>query len=164
MKLHTLLCLIWTILVFACSDNTQSKPEHYNQPGKILKHIKPQATFSDTLIINSTAAIFYSPDSVQLEKIKSITDAMVYEGTMHEYFYLMRNAHFVIKKNIPKLKIIEAKNVRYLLFIKADKSKICIDLNTKKEPYGLFVFNRKDPPELVDMANIESDLGFYFSR
>jgi len=39
-----------------------------------------------------------------------------------------------------------------------------IDLNTKNDPCGLFVFNGQKPPLLVDMTNIDTDLGFYFSK
>jgi hypothetical protein len=101
---------------------------------------------------------------LQLEKIKSVTNAGTFEATMHESFFLMRNARLVIGKYYPQLKIIEAKNVRYLLFIKNDKSGDCIDLDTKKEAYGLFLFNPPKPEQLADMANINTELGFYFSK
>jgi len=165
MKLQFFACFLSTLLILSCSDSSrQNKLEPNKIENKTLPKNKPSSTFSDTLKINSVAAIFYSPDSLQLEKIKSVTDAGVYEGSMHEYFYLMRNAHFAIKKNMPQLKIIEAKNVRYLLFINADKSENCIDLDTKNDPYGLFVFDRQKPARLLDMANIDSELGFYFSK
>ena len=153
------------IVSLSCSDSpretkqTQTKIENKDPPEN-----KPPGSFSDTLKINSAAAVFYSPDSLQLEKIKSVTDTKIFEATIHEYFYLTRNAHFVIKKYYPHLKIIEGKNVRYLLFIRADKSTDCIDLDTKKDVYGLFIFDRRKPPLLTDMANIETDLGFYFSK
>jgi len=165
MKFKFFACFLSALLILSCSDSPpQNKPAQNKTENKNLAKNKPSSTFSDTLKINSSAAVFYSPDSLQLEKIKSVTDTRVYEGSMHEYYYLMRNAHFVIKKNMPQLKIIEAKNVRYLLFINADKSENCIDLDTKNDAYGLFVFDRQKPPRLLDMANIESELGFYFSK
>ncbi len=60
------------------------------------------------------------------------------------------------------MKIIEAKNVRYLLFVRDNKQRHCIDLNSKNDAYGLFFFDSKKPPRLSDMANIETDLGAYF--
>jgi hypothetical protein len=164
-KFNFLAYFVPVILSLSCSDSprqtnqSQNKIEHKATPKN-----KPPGAFSETIEINSPAAVFYSPDSLQLEKIKSVTDAMAFDGSMHEYYYLIRNAHFVIKKYIPQLKIIEAKNVRYLHFIRADKNTDCIDLDTKNDAYGLFVFDRKKPPRLLDMANIESELGFYFSK
>lgn len=156
------------LLVFislSCSDSPmQTKPAKHKTENKNIVKNKPSATFSDTLKINFPAAVFYSPDSLQLEKIKSVTDARIFDGSMHEYFYLMRNAHIVIRKYYPKLQIIEAKNVRYLLFTGADKKNNCIDLDTKNDAYGLFIFNMKKPPRLTDMADIESELRFYFLK
>ena len=160
----------WTyvfLLLFlgACSqasnDKTTSHPKIEKQA---LPDKKPSSSFKDTLKINSPAAVFYRPDSLQLEKIKLATDAKIFAGTMHEYFYLMRNAHRVLKKYYPNLKIINAQNARYLLFIKADKSVACIDLDTKRESCGLFIFNSKKSSQFADMANIDSELGFYFSK
>jgi hypothetical protein len=153
------------ILSFSCSDSPrETKPVQNRIENKDPPKTKPASNFSDTLKISSAAAVFYGPDSLQLEKIKSVTDAKIFEANMHEYFSLIRNAHFVIKKYYPQLKISEAKNVRCILFIKVDKSTDCIDLNTKKEAYGLFIFDRQKPPLFVDMANIDTELGFYFSK
>ena len=164
MKFQFLTHLLAVFLVFSCADPSQNKPGENKAATRSLPINKPSASFADTLKINSTAAVFYSPDSLQLQKIRSLTDPSVYDANMHEYFYLVKTAHLAIKKNMPQLKIIEATNVRYLLFINADKTQNCIDLDTKFDPYGLFLFDRKTPPHFVDMANIDTELGFYFSK
>lgn len=87
---------------------------------------------------------------------------MVYEGTMHEYFYQMRNARMVINKGWPNVKIVEANNVRYLIFRKKTNKTITIDLDTKGDPHGLFLFDQKHDPEQVDMMNIDNELPRYF--
>jgi hypothetical protein len=126
------------------------------------KHtVKPAATYQDTLLINFAAAVFYKPDSLQLLKIKLQTDSMIFDGSMHEFFYQMRNARMVIQKTWPALKITDVKNYRYLLFIAADNTRQCIDLNTKTDACGLLVFSRKKPPLTIDMMNIETAVSFY---
>ena len=89
------------------------------------------------------------------------TDPVAYEGLEHEYFFQMRNARIVIKRTWPSLNIVEAKRFRYLIFIKRDGTREYIDLDTKKEPYGLFVFDCKKTATQVDMSNIETDVSFY---
>jgi hypothetical protein len=37
-------------------------------------------------------------------------------------------------------------------------------LNDKNDPFGIFLFDGVQSPRLVDMTNIESELGFYFSK
>jgi hypothetical protein len=76
----------------------------------------------------------------------------------------MRNARMVLKKYWPKVRIIETSKARYLLFIKADKSKKCIDLNSKNDICGIFLFDNKKDPELIDMMNVDTALEFYFNK
>ena len=64
----------------------------------------------------------------------------------------------------PHIKIIEVTNARYLYFIQKDGKKEIIDLNTKKNPCGLFIFDGQKAPQLADMTNIETELGFYFAK
>lgn len=124
---------------------------------------KPPAYYRDTLKIDVKAAVFYRPDSLQLQKIKEITEERIFESQMHEYFFQMRNARIVLKKNWPSIHIVEAKNVRYLLFKKWNNMSVCVDLD-KKDPYGLFLFDNKKDPHFTDMMNIDSELPFYFSK
>lgn len=153
---------IVSFLGISCSNSTNKEEpqEKPTQEKPILT--KPPASYQDTLLIDKTAAVFYHPDSVQLEKIKKIEDSLVYEGTMHEYFYQMRNSRIVIKKGWPNISIIEANNVRYLLFKKKDNETTIIDLDAKGDPHGLFLFDQKHAPEQVDMMNIDNELPRYF--
>lgn len=150
---------------FSCSNNNGAKQRDKISASAISKTVilaKPASTYTDTLTINSSAAVFYHPDSLQLSKIKMQTDSMVFDGSMHDFFYQMRNARMVIKKAWPHLPIIEAKNCRYLLFIMQYGEQECIDLDKKNDAYGLFVCNGIKPPLLIDMTNIETEISFYF--
>lgn len=152
-----------SLLATSCSNNTTKKEEAQEKPNQEKPLLtKPPSTYQDTLLIDRTAAVFYHPDSVQLEKIKKIEDSTVYEGTMHEYFYQMRNARMVIKKSWPNIRIIEANNVRYLLFKNKNNETTIIDLDTKGDPHGLFLFDQKHAPEQADMMNIDNELPRYF--
>ena len=125
---------------------------------------KPPSSFSDTLLIDRPTAVFYNPDSIQMRKIKEQSSKNAYETDVHNCFYLMRNARRVIKKYWPRVHIIETSVNRYLLFIKSDKTKTYIDLDSKGDMCGIFLFNGKKEPELADMMNIDTALGFYFEK
>jgi hypothetical protein len=135
-----------------------------NKESSVASYKKPASSFSDTLVISNTAAVFFNPDSSQLGRIKKVLKKDEYETEVHNCFYLMRNARWVIKQYWPRVHILEISKVRYLLFVKADKSKILIDLNTKNDMCGIFLFNRKKDPELIDMMNIDTALEFYFGK
>ena len=125
---------------------------------------KPPSSFEDTVIVDRESAVFYNPDSLQLEKIKRVNNKMVYETMIHDCYYMMQNARKVIRKQWPGVRIVEVMKASHLLFIKKDKSKICINLNAKNNICGLFLFDPKKDPEPVDMPNIDTFLGFYFGQ
>jgi hypothetical protein len=162
-NLLVFLSYLLVISIYSCTNSTV-KEKVEKDDGKANKQVlsKPPATYQDTLKIDLTAAVFYSHDTLQLQRIKEITPEKVFESQVHEYFYQMRNARMVLKKNWPGINIIEAKNVRYLLFKKSNSETICVDLN-KNDPYGLFLFNGSKDPHPADMMNIDSELPFYFT-
>lgn len=159
-----LINLILLYSLSACSGNSEKKEAQTVTTGqdtiKVLS--KPPSSYTDTLIIEAPGAVFYDSDSLQLVKTKSINTKMAYETMVHECFYMMRNAKMVLKQYWPKLKITSTTKVRYLLFIKSDKSQTWIDLDTKNNMCGMFMFDGKKDPELADMTNIETELGNYF--
>ena len=161
-------CIFITYLlaIFSCNDHPTDKPRLAEQKQKDSSgHLqKPPSSFNDTLRINETAAVFFSPDTVQLEKLKKTSSIMQFETMTHESFFQMRNARIVLKKNLPPLKIIETSKNRFLLFTKKDGSQTCIDLDKKGEAWGLYLFSPEKEPELVDMMNIETASGFYFNK
>lgn len=159
LKLLFLVAITFTI---ACKYGKKPNPGKSSPTGNLTT--KPPSNFPDTLTITETAAVFYSPDSIQLEKIKAVTDTNIFKSSMHEYFYQMRNARIVLKKNLPEIKIVDARNIRYLLFMYNDNKTDYIDLDSKNDAYGLILFNRQKPPLISDMANIESEAGLYFSK
>jgi hypothetical protein len=116
------------------------------------------------LKIGSKSAVFYYPDSLQFEKIRAGIDTSIFDAIMHEYLYQFEYVHNVLSQYWPGIKIIEARNVRYLLFIKTDKSKELIDLDTKYDPYGLFIFDPQKTPVPLELTNAPSEIGFYFSK
>lgn len=126
-------------------------------------HQKPPSSFSDTIVIDYPSAVFFTPDSIQLEKIKLITDTAVFESAIHDCFYQMRYSRKVLQQNWPGIKIVEINNARYILFNLTGGEKEYIDLNTHNDPCGIFIFDGKKRARLVDMTNIDSEPGFYFS-
>ena len=157
-----------SIVLMACSCS--SSPEQNNKQVKTdldRKHAivkKPPSSFEDTVIIDRASAVFFNPDSLQLEKIKSVNEKNVYGTITHDCYYMMQNARNVIKQHWPRIRIVEVMKVRWLLFVKKDKSKMYIDLNARNNICGLFLFDPKKDPEPVDMPNIDTFLGFYFGQ
>lgn len=166
MKFHWL-SYFFTILVTASCNNSQlpGGDSAGIEKSKATKN-KPGSSYSDTIKINTPAAVFFNPDSLQLEKIKGITDKGIFESTMHDCFFQMRNSRVILKQYYSHIKIIDVKEARYLLFEKSGekKEKVYIDLNSQNDPCGIIIFDGTKDPRLVDMTNIETELGFYFTK
>jgi hypothetical protein len=157
-----------TILLFtsSCSDTSTKNNQHAEKSPKTKPPIikKPGSDFKDTIIVNAKSAVFYGPDSLQMEKIKAVNEKAIFDMLTHDCHYQMQNARIELKKYWPQIHVVEVSKARYLLFVKTDESKICIDLDDKNDICGLFLFDRKKDPVLVDMPNIDTELGFYFSK
>lgn len=144
----------------ACGSSGTKKQK---QPTESVPPVsKPPSSYIDTFSISEKAAVFYYPDSLQLEKLRAILDTSVFGAIMHEYEYLEKNARSVLKKYLPSLPVYEAKNVRYLNFRGAG-SDSCVNLDLRGDPVGLYFFAPNKFPHPVDMANIDSELSLYFS-
>jgi hypothetical protein len=165
MRFRFFTCTLTVVLLVACSDsgrqpNQASQQAQNNEPVKK----KPPSSFQDTLTIELPSAVFFNPDSSQLEKFRAVTNPGPFESTVHDCFYQMRNARMVLKEYWPTIKIVETSKARYLLFVKTDKSKVYVDLDGRNDLCGLFLFNRVKNPQLVDMMNINTALEYYFNR
>lgn len=156
------------LVLLACScshspekNNSQVKKDQAPRPNLVKK---PPSSFEDTVVIDRESAVFYSPDSGQMKKIKSVNEKGAYETMTHNCYYMMQNARNVIREHWPRIQIVEVIRARYLLFVKKDRSRICLDLNAENNICGLFLFDLKKDPEPVDMPNVDTFLGFYFSK
>ncbi|HVZ98150.1 MAG TPA: hypothetical protein VG847_14810 [Chitinophagaceae bacterium] len=152
--------------ISSCDGNNKDQsrlPQKKEPPANsIIK--KPGSSFNDTLIIQTKAAVFYSPDSLQMQKIKAVNEKNIYDMLVHDCYYQMENARNVLKREWPQIKIIDVSGARYLLFKKQDGSKKCMDLNNSNDICGLFLFDTKKDPVLADMPNIATILNYYFDR
>ncbi|MEP6616142.1 MAG: hypothetical protein ABJA57_06160 [Ginsengibacter sp.] len=160
---HTSIFTVLALMCFNCQEKGSKIKTTVQNNLTSTVIAKPHSTFTDTVIISAASAVFYQPDSLQLEKIRSVNPRNIYESLTHESFYQMRNARMVLK-SWPNVKVIEISKARYLSFIKADKTKDIIDLDSKNDIAGIFLFDKDKDPELTDMMNIETELGFYFKK
>jgi len=153
------------LYTYACREQTKNIPSETKQnfgKSKLIK--KPASSFNDTLIIDRKSAVFYSPDSLQLEKIQLMNEKIVMANIKHNCYYQMQNARVSLKNGWPGVNIVEVSRARYLLFVKSSGADTVIDLNEKNDICGLFLFDRKQDPVLVDMPNVDTFLNEYFKN
>jgi hypothetical protein len=160
-------CLILAISLWACKEKEKAVLNNQAdstavKPAPVAT--KPGSSFLDSIQVTEPAAIFYYPDSLQDVRIKAITEPAIYNSSIHEMFYQMRNAKIVIKKTYPHLKIIEVTKSRFIQIKKKDGTKQIIDLDQYNDARGLIMSKGVKQPQLADMTNIDTELYRYFKE
>ena len=157
MKSTLLFCCIYFLA--SCGETSLSEK---NKATVQPIHSKPGSTYTDSVRIGETAAVFYEPDSLQLQKISAVTDKGIFASAMHEFFYQQRNAHRFLKQYWPRISILEVKKFRYILFEKKDGTTETIDLDKLADACGMFIFKPDSTALRVDMMNVETQVSQYF--
>lgn len=154
------------LFLFACQHKPRTTQDDQagenTKPATTVIYKKPASGFSDTLLIRGAAAVFFNSDSVQLEKIKAVMGKMQYESDVHDCFFQAKNARSVISQYWPQVKMAEARNCRFILFVKNNGAGQLLDIDTKNEMCGLLLFNGIRDPVQADMTNIDSFMEQYF--
>lgn len=161
-----LLLLLAFVIPFSYScTNSAKNPESLTAKNDSIDSIrkKPSSSFKDTVRIGFPAAVFYNTDQRQSEKFIEINGKKAFESIQHDCFYQMKYSREVLNKYYPNVRLTELTNARYLQFKKADSEYIIIDLNNY-ELCGMFIFDGQKAPLPVDMTNVDTQLGFYFSN
>ena len=162
LKIFYTFLLITVIGIVSCTNpSTQTVPADENKENT---KSKPPSSFSDTIVVNIPSAIFFNPDSLQLIKIKAITDSMVFKSMEHDCFFQMRNARNIIDKYYLGVEIINLTKARFLLFEYKNGIKELIDLDSNNDPCGIYLFDGSRKPVITDMTNIETALSNYFEK
>lgn len=164
MKIKILVIQSWIWMsLLACQDQNRNVQEKNIQASDSIPVNKPGTESMDSLMIPGNSAVFFEPDSIQLEKIRSVVEPGVFEATTHEYFYQQRNARIFLTRDWPSIKIINTKSHRFLVFERPGGKNETIDLNRLSDSHGMFVFDGKNQPRLLDMMNVETQVADYFN-
>ena len=172
-SLHSLL-LVLSLTVFSCttSDKKQERkpgtlvsPTSTKPKGRIIKNgITTETSLleGDTLTIAKTAAVFYQPDSLQIQKRMKQVGETDFRIGMDDYIYSVNTSvEFLQKQGLP---VLDAKNRKYLKFVSADKKFQLIKLDTLQELWGMYLFDPDKKPHYADITGIEEDYKTYYSR
>ena len=122
--------------------------------------IKNTSTSTDTLIIKSKCAVYYSPDSIFTEKLKIELGETEYKQAADDYRHFIDKATNYLK--LAHIKIIDAKGKKILKLLFKDKSQQLIELESLADPWGIIFFDEKRNPKPIDISLIEWEYTNYF--
>lgn len=115
---------------------------------------------TDTLMVTQNAAVFYEPDSLQMERRKKeVGEEAFYIGADDYLFYLNETYKYLEKKNLP---VLLSQNKKYLKFVGNDSKATLIKLDTLPELWGVFFFDNTKAPQQIDLTMIEEEYKSYY--
>jgi len=166
------LLVLLSLTVFSCvtnderQENKSATSDSSGEKTQKVDTIKSQRALrsstleTDTLTIDMKAAVFYQPDSLQMEKrMKEVGEAEFRMGADDYIYYVNMSVEYLEKQD---LKVYDAKNKKYLKFLLADKRVKVIKLDSLKELWGMYFFDPKKMPYAADMTIIEDEYKNYF--
>lgn len=141
-------------LLLSCKSPASADPE---------KGVPVQAP-GDTLVIGEPAAVFFTANSTRREALKKQLGDQPFDGVDHECFYQMKNARTSLQEHWPHIRIYELKDTLVLRFVRRDGQVRFVDLQSRKDLCGLYLFNPGKDPVPGDMMNIGTSLETCFLR
>jgi hypothetical protein len=159
-----LILIVFSLLFVVCCKENASKNKDVVKTDSAQQKGKPPSNFQDSLFISQPSAIFFEPDSVQFQKLKAISDEKGFQTNVHESFFQFKTAKSFLQQHLPLVKILSARNSRYLVFKPGGKIARVIDLDKVPDAWGLYFFEPGKDPRLVDMMSIDTEAPNYFSK
>jgi hypothetical protein len=152
----------------SCNNARNPLPEQNKKDsGRATKYgylKKPGSTFPDTVSIRGKSAVFFMPDSLQMEKIRSVNDKMAFESMQHDCYFQMKYAREMIQRYSKDIFIRDVSKARWILFVKEHEGQKLIDLDAIHDMCGVILFDGMKDPIRIPMTTIETGLGIYFKK
>ena len=154
------------VVLIGCHSSTQPTrlKKSVKKPLPSVKNVavKRITSRSDTLIVDSTAAVFTIIDSVEIEKRKKKYGDDDFYTAADDFVFASSEAHNYLQKQ--KIRIIDVRGQQFLKFVKADRSAVVIRLDTISQLFNLYLFNTAKAPVNADMTNVEEEYKRYFDK
>lgn len=147
------------ILLAACGGKEDKKET--TGTDTTTQSIAPDLTNStDTMVIDKNAAVYYLPDSNQMEKWKMKVGEKDFATVADDWSSYMNSSSEYLKTTT--LPVQDASGKKVLKFIKADKSVTIVGLDTLSNYWGYYLFSTNKEPEFADIVMMEESYKKYF--
>ena len=115
---------------------------------------------TDTMVVDKNAAVYYIPDSNQMEKWKMKVGERDFATVEDDWSSYMNSSNEYLKTtNLP---VQDASGKKVLKFVKADKSVTLVGLDTLSNYWGFYLFSTSKEPEFADIIMMEEAYKKYF--
>jgi hypothetical protein len=172
MQTSHIFLLLLSLAIFSCTVNDQkqysksdagiSSSDTTLKGDTVQRELATRFSNSetDTLTIDKKAAVFYQPDSLQIDKrMKQTGEADFRAGADDYMYYIHISVDYLEKQGLP---VMDSKNKKYLRFVMADNKEKLVRLDTLQDLWGLYLFDPKKNPYNADIIQIEEEYKIYY--
>lgn len=153
--------LLISVVMLACTNQPRNKKPEQTITDTTTAPSPIIMAGADTLVVTRKAAVFYEPDSMQIEKRKQAVGEDDFYTGVEDYAYYLNAAHDFLADT--KLPIMEAKSKKVMEFIGNKQTKQFIKMDTLSDLWGIYFFDpAKGNAKQVDMTMIEEEYKAYF--
>jgi hypothetical protein len=163
------LTLFISILALSCTNNGQkispaakgsnSDSTHTIHSDVKGSGVKKQLISNDTLTVTEKGAVFYSPSSSRINKMKKERGEDFYVAADDNMYYMSTARDFLEQQ---KLAIMDNKDKKYIKFVFADKLSQVIKLDTVSQPWGIYFFDPSKRLYQADITMIQEEYKNFF--
>lgn len=152
------------LTITACQNQVQEKPKEpaatSNGIAELHIALTPDPEPSDTLTIDEKSAVFFQPDSLQIERRKKKAGETDFYAGADDYIFYMNSALQFLDS--VKLKTVEARDKKYLRFVGRDASQQLIRIDTLSELWGMYFFEPSKTARLANVLDIDESYSSYY--
>ena len=117
------------------------------------------AASPDMITIDKRTAVYYSPDSVQVQREVNKEEEEFYTAADDNIYYMSQARHFT---DSLKLNAVDVIGQKFIKFICQDGTSVIIKKDTLQSLWGVYLFDPGKKPMEADMMNIGADYKSYF--
>ncbi|HWR33942.1 MAG TPA: hypothetical protein VN451_10460 [Chitinophagaceae bacterium] len=155
-----ILLLLSSATLFTACSNKSNKDKATAKDSLVQTTSTIPSNNMDTLTIDKNAAVFYSPDSAQMEKWKKTVGEKDFETVADDWsFYMNSTSEYLQTTTTP---VENASDKKVLKFVKTDKSITLVRLDTLSNYWGVYLFTPAKEPKYADLTMMQDEYKSYF--
>ncbi len=153
------------LLFFACNEaaenNSLSTSQSYVDSLNNSKHQTPEFRESgDTAFVSGRIALFFGPDSIQIEKLKAGNEEEFYTAADDYLFYIAQTREYIDSTDL----VNKTTDKNIFIFIKNNGDRKILKSNSTDNIWGLYFFDGVKDPMPVDVVDAHEDYKNYFIK
>lgn len=157
MKLLFLSTLIF--LLAACKGKSSKTDEPATDTTASKSRVTP-VTGKDTLVVDKTSAVYFIPDSNQMEAWKKKVGEQDFATVADDWSSYMNGASEYIQTTTTP--VIDASGKKVIVFVKQGGGMTAVGLDTLSNYWGYYLFDPAKEPHYADITMIQEAYKNYF--